>query len=202
MAAETTQRAATAALCSPQTPSLGSGTWTTGARTFWPCPEVAACMSGSPPWNTQSLMTNGDFGSSSGWTAGTGWSIGAGVATATAGTASSLYRVVPIEAGKTYEVTFIRYPDGRASGGQFLAMLAYLLGNTASAAVFTTCGHIHPDSLRPLALMQLALPFTKTPPLLARLTMYLSSSSAGPTALTRRPSAMTPCLWIRHVLSC
>jgi hypothetical protein len=51
------------------------------------------------------LMTNGDFGSGSGWTAGTGWSIGAGVATATAGTASSLYRTLALEPGKTYEIS-------------------------------------------------------------------------------------------------
>ncbi len=51
------------------------------------------------------LITNGDFGSSSGWTAGTGWSIGAGVATATAGTASDLSRTIPaMEPGKTYEI--------------------------------------------------------------------------------------------------
>jgi hypothetical protein len=50
-------------------------------------------------------MSNGTFGSSSGWTAGTGWSIGAGVATATAGVASDLSTAVTgIEPGKTYEI--------------------------------------------------------------------------------------------------
>ena len=51
-------------------------------------------------------VVNGDFGSSDGWTEGTGWSIGAGIATATAGAASDLYRSSDCVAGREYIVTF------------------------------------------------------------------------------------------------
>ena len=53
------------------------------------------------------LVTNGNFAVDANWDKGTGWSIGAGVATKVAGTASNLGQVVtPITAGRAYRVTF------------------------------------------------------------------------------------------------
>ena len=51
-------------------------------------------------------LLNGDFANSAVWTLGAGWSIGAGVATKTAGTASDLSQPLATEKYKTYEITF------------------------------------------------------------------------------------------------
>jgi hypothetical protein len=78
------------------------------------------------------LMTNGDFASATGWTAGAGWSIGAGVATAVAGVADALEKDVPLEGGKTYELTAtVTRTAGTVSFGIDLA--AYLPMSTAIA---------------------------------------------------------------------
>lgn len=50
-------------------------------------------------------VTNGDFASAFGWALGTGWSIGAGVATKTAGTEANLSCPITLTAGKTYRLT-------------------------------------------------------------------------------------------------
>ncbi|MER9883091.1 hypothetical protein [Mesorhizobium sp. M0118] len=50
------------------------------------------------------LIVNGDFSSSAGWTAGGGWSIGSGVATAVS--SGSLTRAISVTAGRAYEVTY------------------------------------------------------------------------------------------------
>ena len=51
-------------------------------------------------------LQNGVFASASSWTLGTGWSIGAGVATKTPGAASDLSQPLATEKNKTYEITF------------------------------------------------------------------------------------------------
>lgn len=53
------------------------------------------------------LITNGTFGSSTGWALGTGWAVTGGEAVKTAGTASNLSQTVAgiLEGGRTYEMT-------------------------------------------------------------------------------------------------
>jgi hypothetical protein len=52
------------------------------------------------------LIVNGNFDTDTDWTKGTGWTIGSGVATKTAGTASLLSQNISAVAGKTYQITF------------------------------------------------------------------------------------------------
>lgn len=53
-------------------------------------------------------VTNGTFGSDTGWTKGTGWTIGAGVATATGAISTALSQdtAITLIAGYTYTVTY------------------------------------------------------------------------------------------------
>ena len=51
-------------------------------------------------------LQNGDFVNSAAWTLGTGWSIGAGVATKAPGAAADMSQPLATEAQKTYEITF------------------------------------------------------------------------------------------------
>jgi hypothetical protein len=61
-----------------------------------------------PALSYPNLVTNGDFGSSTGWTLGTGWSIGSGVLTKTGANATSATTPLSadIKAGYTYRLTF------------------------------------------------------------------------------------------------
>jgi len=52
------------------------------------------------------LVTNGTFDDDSDWTEGTGWSIGSGVATKTAGTQSGLVQSDVFTSGKLYKLVF------------------------------------------------------------------------------------------------
>jgi hypothetical protein len=52
------------------------------------------------------LVTNGTFDADSDWTKGTGWTIGSGVATKTAGTAAALAQSETLVAGTWYKATF------------------------------------------------------------------------------------------------
>ncbi len=52
------------------------------------------------------LITNGDFSSGTGWTAGVNWAIGSGVATATASSGTLVGSSYPVVAGRTYRVEF------------------------------------------------------------------------------------------------
>lgn len=51
-------------------------------------------------------VTNGTFASDTSWTKGTGWTIAAGVATKTAGSATELSQSISITAGNIYTVIF------------------------------------------------------------------------------------------------
>lgn len=53
----------------------------------------------------QALVTNGTFDSDTGWTKGVGWTIAGGVATAVAGSTSSLSQGLTLEDGKTYRIS-------------------------------------------------------------------------------------------------
>ncbi len=66
------------------------------------------------------LVTNGDFSAgTTGWTLGTGWSIGGGVATTEAGTSGMLSTTVTVVAGRTYRVdyTITSWVSGQAIPG-------------------------------------------------------------------------------------
>ena len=52
------------------------------------------------------VISNNTFDSDTVWTKGTGWSIGSGVATKTAGSASNLSQTVTLTAGTTYRVVY------------------------------------------------------------------------------------------------
>jgi len=52
------------------------------------------------------LLTNGTFDADTDWTKGTGWTIGSGVATKTAGTQAELEQDISVTEGNVYEVSF------------------------------------------------------------------------------------------------
>ena len=60
------------------------------------------------------LLSNGDFATTSNWTAGGGWSIAAGVATHTAGSASTLSQALSLTDGDTYRIAVT--VSGRTAG--------------------------------------------------------------------------------------
>jgi hypothetical protein len=77
-------------------------------NTFIDCGAASGVARGAIEFVGVEQLTNNTFGSSADWTTGTGWSIGAGVATKSAGTASSLAQLlatVPV-AGVTYKLTY------------------------------------------------------------------------------------------------
>ena len=82
-----------------------------------------------------SLVTNGTFDADTDWTKGTGWTIGSGVATKSAGTASDLYQLLTLEVGKTYAVT---YTVSGYSAGQVLP--SFTGGTTVSGTARTANG--------------------------------------------------------------
>lgn len=71
-------------------------------------PETATprgVLGGTPLINAPAV-TNGGFDSDTNWTKGTGWSIGSGVATKTAGTSTYLTQTYPLVVGASYQITF------------------------------------------------------------------------------------------------
>lgn len=93
------------------------------------------------------VVENGTFDSSASWTLGTGWAIGSGVATKTAGTASVMSQVEPFVIGRKYLLTYTltrsagtitpRFTGGttvngaaRSGSGTFSEVLTALTGNT------------------------------------------------------------------------
>jgi len=79
------------------------------------------------------IITNGTFATDTNWTKGTGWSIGSGVATKTAGSAANLSQTVTIPAG-WYKVSF----DLTVTAGSVTA--TFTGGTTASGFGGTTSG--------------------------------------------------------------
>jgi len=80
------------------------------------------------------LAVNGAFAADTNWTKGTGWSIGAGVATKTAGTAASLdsAATVSLTKGKLYKLTF----DLTVTAGT----LTFMSGANQASVAFDTAG--------------------------------------------------------------
>jgi hypothetical protein len=78
------------------------------------------------------LVINGTFTTDSDWTKGTGWAIGSGVATKTAGTASLLSQNIGAVAGAFYQLTFTMT---RTAG-----TLSVRLGSTSNQFSYTSGG--------------------------------------------------------------
>jgi hypothetical protein len=93
------------------------------------------------------LVSNNTFDTDTVWTKGAGWSIGSGVATKTAGTASSLSQAISLTAGKTYRIVYtitrsagtitLRFTGGttvsatsKGTSGTYVDYLTALTGNT------------------------------------------------------------------------
>ena len=96
------------------------------------------------------LVTNNTFGADTDWTKGTGWSIGSGVATKTAGTASLLSQAEALTAGVTYRLVYTitrsagsitpQFTGGstvsgtaRSNSGTYVDILTAVSGNTTLA---------------------------------------------------------------------
>ena len=93
--------------------SVYSGSRITIARnTFKNCGGISGPARGAIEFNGSQLVSNGTFASTADWTTGTGWSIAAGVATKTAGTASLLSQLIglgvgaDLYVGATYQLTY------------------------------------------------------------------------------------------------
>lgn len=75
-------------------------------------PAQPASARGGTGVDTQELIANGTFGSSTGWALGTGWSVAGGVLVATAvaaagsPAASTTYAQTPLAQGAFYNVTY------------------------------------------------------------------------------------------------
>ena len=57
------------------------------------------------PFSATELVTNGSFAVDANWTKGTGWTIGAGVASAASGTASDLEQSITLNPGAYFLLT-------------------------------------------------------------------------------------------------
>lgn len=76
---------------------------------FKDCGGVSGAARGAMEFSIGQFILNPDFGSSADWTTGTGWSIGAGVATKTAGVSSALSQTrspVVIAPNATYQLVY------------------------------------------------------------------------------------------------
>lgn len=69
-------------------------------------PRGGAIYEWAPNYTEPQLVTNGGFATDSDWTKGTGWSIGSGVATATAGTESMLEQSIELSSNAYFLLEF------------------------------------------------------------------------------------------------
>jgi hypothetical protein len=88
----------------------------------------------SGPSMGSNQVTNGGFGADSDWTKGTGWTIGSGVATKTAGSASLLSQAQTMTAGRYYIVTYTITRTAGSITPQFAG------GSTVSGTARSTSG--------------------------------------------------------------
>jgi hypothetical protein len=77
-------------------------------NTFTDCGAVSGAARGAIQFTGNDMLLNNTFSSGANWTTGTGWSIGAGVATKSPGTESSLAQTLTIATapGVTYRLTY------------------------------------------------------------------------------------------------
>lgn len=92
------------------------------------------------------VLANGDFASGASWTAGTGWSIAAGVATKTAGTASVLSQAVTLTIPGTYRLIYTMTRSAgtltpRITGGTTVNATARSASGTYTEYVTTVTGN-------------------------------------------------------------
>lgn len=73
---------------------------------FKDCGGVSGAARGAIEFNTGNRIENSDFATDTAWTKGTGWTIGAGVATKAAGSASTLSQVVSVAQNGTFQLTY------------------------------------------------------------------------------------------------
>ena len=85
------------------------------------------------------LLTNGDMGSATGWTVGSGWAIAAGVATKTAGAAGNLSQNV-ITNHRWYSATYTLVVTASTFGALF--------GTTANRGIDRTASGTYTDTKR------------------------------------------------------
>tara|TARA_R110000824_G_scaffold40166_1_gene120640 strand:- start:4519 stop:6642 length:2124 start_codon:yes stop_codon:yes gene_type:complete len=127
----------------------GSGTYGTAASdvTFYPrvwtmdnwgnnliaCPRGGKIYEFEPSFSNSETVTNGTFASDSDWTKGTGWTIGAGVATASAGTGSDLSQSLTLTPGAYFVLEF----DLTRSAGTIQPKL----GGTSIGSALSAAGH-------------------------------------------------------------
>lgn len=91
---------------------------------------------GSSPFGPE-LVTNGGFDTDTDWTKGTGWTIGSGVATKTAGSAAGLDQNTPILTFPgTYRITY----DAVVTAGDLTPQLTGGGGGTNNGTTVTTSG--------------------------------------------------------------
>ena len=88
----------------------------------------------SGPSMGSNQVTNGGFGADSDWTKGTGWTIGSGVATKAAGSASLLSQAQTMTAGRYYIVTYTITRTAGSITPQFAG------GSTVSGTARSTSG--------------------------------------------------------------
>lgn len=119
-------------------------------NTFKDCGATSGAARGAIEFSANEMLQNNTFASSANWTTGTGWSIGAGVATKTAGTASSLAQTISagLAAGVVYKLTYTitrsagtitpRLTGGttvtgtaRSASGTYTEYITAVTGNTA-----------------------------------------------------------------------
>jgi hypothetical protein len=129
----------------------GGSRLTIEGNTFTDCGGVSGAARGAIEFTGTEMLANNTFSSGANWTTGTGWSIGAGVATKTAGTAASLSQTVGggggLVAGVTYKLTYTitrsagtitpRFTGGttvtgtaRSASGTYTEYLTAVSGNT------------------------------------------------------------------------
>lgn len=77
-------------------------------NTFTDCGAASGAARGAVEFAGNDMLLNNTFSSGANWTTGTGWSIGAGVATKSAGTGSALAQTLTIAtaANVTYKLTY------------------------------------------------------------------------------------------------